>query len=92
MIPIDKFLKEWEIADNKVKEFAFDKDLPEERAKAKEKSLKNSLYALVMAALTQVTTVLDENIQGDKVTKSVKDPVVEVYAYPGHHEQRANRL
>ena len=92
MIPIDKFLKDWEIADNKVKEFAFDKDLPEERAKAKEKQLRNSLYALAMAALTQVTTVLDDFIQGDKVTKSVKDPVVEVYAYPGHHELRANRL
>ena len=55
-----------------IKEFAFDKDMPEERNKAKEKSLKNSLYALVMAALTQVTTVLDDCIQGDKVTKSVQ--------------------
>jgi hypothetical protein len=51
MIPIDKFLKDWEISSNKVKGFAFDKDLPAERAKAKEKSLKTSLYALVMAAL-----------------------------------------
>ena len=92
MIPIDMFLKEWEIADNKVKEFAFDKDLPEEGAKTKENSLRNSLYAMAMAALTQVTTVLDECIQGDKVTKSGKEPVVEVYAYPGHHEQRANRF
>ena len=92
VIPIDKFVNEWRGCDKAVKEVSFDPDLSEKGRQSKDKALRTSLLALVVSALSQVASTLDGNIQADKVTKGVLKPVVGVYAYPGHHEQKANRL
>ena len=92
MIKIADFIKEWRKCGKDVKEFSFDPGLSEKGHQSKDKALRTSLLALVVSALSQVATTLDGNIQADKVTKGVLKPVVGVYAYPGHHEQKANRL
>ena len=91
-IPIDDFVTAWKGCEKAVKEFSFDPDLSEKGHQSKDKALKNSLFALVVSALSQAAATLDDGIQSGKVTKGVNKPVAGVYAYPGHHEQKANRL
>ena len=92
VIPIDEFVNEWRGCGKAVKEFSFDPGLSEKGHQSKDKALRTSLLALVVSALSLVATTLDGNIQAGKVTRCVVKPAVEVFAYPGHHEQKANRL
>ena len=92
MIKIADFIKEWRKCGKDVKEFSFDPGLSEKGHQSKDKALRTSLLALVAGAISQLATTLDANIQAGNVTRSVVKPAVEVFAYPGHHEQKANRL
>ena len=91
LIAIDTFVRDWHLYEKAVREFSIDPNWPGQRLICNAKTLKNALLGLVTAALLQLSSTIDENIQPEKVTKSVSKPAVEVYAFLGHHEQKANR-
>ena len=69
-IPIETFWKDWQGYGKAVREFSFDPDLPEEKLIRSGKTVKNALLGLVVAALLQLSSTIDENTQTEKVTKS----------------------
>ena len=90
-IKVAKFLKEWRAVDKKITKFSFNPVLTDAAHQLKDKMLRTSLLALAHTAVQQLATTLEGGIQAEKLTLCVKEPVVEVFAYPGHHEQGINR-
>ena len=90
-IKVAKFLKEWRAVDKKITKFSFAPALTDAAHQLKDKMLRTSLLALAHTAVQQLATTLEGGIQAEKLTMCVKEPVVEVFAYPGHHEQGINR-